>query len=130
MIIDKELVFSDAQAITTAGSLDSTNILDHVKGGGPYDNVWLFAKSDTAFTGLTSMVIELHTSNDNFSSDDVVLYKSGTILLADLTANTVQVKVRLPLGVKRYLKVVYTTVGTEATGTMDAMLVPDVNEEF
>lgn len=129
MTIDKELIFTeDAQVI---GDTDSA-VIDLVKAGGVYDNAWLFVKvGSEAFNTLTSMNISLQTSSDNFSSDTVTLL-SKSFLLAELnTVNTVLMKVRVPLGVKEYLRIDYDVVGTDnTTGKMYAAIVPDVNEGF
>ena len=133
MIIDKELIFSDAQDIgQVAGDYDSA-IVNQVKAGGVYDNVWLFLRIDEAVTsgGAATIDFKLRTSSDNFSSSDVILWSSGALALAAMTVDTVIAKVRVPLGVLQYLKMEYTVAtATTTAGTVDAMLVSDVNEGF
>ncbi len=132
MIIDKELVFSENQSIAhAAGSFDST-VLDAIADGGVYDNVWLFLKISTAVVGSgASVEFALHTSNDGFGSDDDVLFSTGALGVADLTADTVIARVRVPLGLKQDIKMVYTVSGATTTaGSVYAAFVPDVNEGF
>jgi len=133
MIIDKELVFSENQSIAhAAGSFDSTVVVDAIADGGVYDNVWLFLKISTAVVGSgASVEFALHTSNDGFGSDDDVLFTTGAIGVADLTADTVIARVRVPLGLKQDIKMIYTVSGATTTaGSVYAAFVPDVNEGF
>ncbi len=132
MIIDKFNTFSDAQDIgQVVGDYDST-ILDLKKPGGMYDHAWLYVRIDEAVVGTTSKVeFKLRTSDDNFSASDILLYSSGAIAEALLTADTVIIRIRIPLGVLRYLKMEYSvSVNTTTQGTVDAFIVPDVNEGF
>ncbi len=130
MIIDKELIFSDDQAIT--GDAASSVVVDSVKAGGPYKGLWFFVKTGSAadFDNLTSLNIKLQTSDDNFASDTTELF-SVSVALADLTKDSVVVKAQVPLGVKQYLRAYYDVVGTNPTaGSVYAALVPDVSEGF
>lgn len=127
MLIDNELIFSkDVQII---GDTDSAS-KDLVKAGGMYDNAWFYAKvGSEVFNTLTSINIALQTSDDDFAADTVVLFTKN-FLLADIDAiNTELMKIRVPLGVKQYIRVSYDVVGTDnTTGKMYAAIVPDVNE--
>lgn len=129
MIIDKELIFSDDQAIT--GDAASTVVLNKVKAGGPYKGLWFFVKITAAFNTLTSLDIKLQTSDDNFSSDTVELISVNKVLADINTANTVVVRVQVPLGVKQYLRAYYDVNGSDpTTGSVFAALVPDVEGSF
>ena len=129
MIIDKELILAD-----DAEHYGDTNgsAVDLEKAGGMYDNAWLFVKTGSeVFNNMTSMDIELQTSSvSNFASKDVLISKN--ILVADMDAkNTVLFKVRVPLGVKQYIRIYSTAVGSDnTTGKLYAAIVADVNEEF
>ena len=130
MIIDKSLIMSDDQAITADAA--STVVIDNIKPGGMYDNLWWFVKvGGVVFNTLTSMNIQLQTSDDNFAADTETLI-SVNKLLADLDAiNVVLLKIRVPLGVRRYLRTYYDVVGTDpTTGTIYSALVPDVEEHI
>ena len=133
MIIDKATIMSDGQDIgQVAGDYDST-IINQVKPGGVYDNVWLYVRIDEAVTsaGAATIVFKLRTSSDNFSSSDVILWQSPALLKAAMTADTMLFRVRVPLGVLQYLKMEYTVaVATTTAGTVDAFLVPDVDASF
>ncbi len=129
MIIDKELILADD--VAHYGDTSGTSV-DLVKAGGVHDNAWLFVKvGSEVFNTMTSMDIRLQTSDDDFSTDTVELL-SVNRLLADMNAiNTVLFKVRIPFGVKQYIRLDSTAVGTDnTTGKLYAAIVPDVNEGF
>jgi hypothetical protein len=128
MILDKNLVFSEAQAVT--GTADSTNVIDLGNAGDDLSKLNLFVRTKAAFNTLTNITVSLKTSADD--STYVTLYASTAIPLSALTANTTQLQVRLPrTGVLRYLKLVYTVAGTSATlGTIDAYITPEITSTF
>lgn len=128
MILDKNLVFSEAQAVT--GTADSTNVIDLGNAGDDLSKLNLFVRTKAAFNTLTNITVSLKTSADD--STYVTLYASTAIPLSALTANTTQLQVRLPrTGVLRYVKLVYTVAGTSATlGTIDAYITPEITSTF
>ena len=132
MIIDKFNTFSDAQDIGQVAAAYDSTILDFKKPGGMYDHAWLFLRIDEAVVGSgASVLFELRTSDDNFSASDVLLFSTGVLGVAALTVDTIIAKIRIPLGVLRYLKMLYTVSGATTTaGTVDAFIVPDVPEGF
>jgi len=129
MIIDKELVLAD----DTANYGDTSGAaIDLVKAGGVHDNAWLFVKvGSEVFNTMTSMDIRLQTSTTEvFTVAEELISKN--VLLADMDViNTTIVKVRVPFGVKQYIRLDTTAVGTaNTTGKLWAAIVPDVNEGF
>jgi hypothetical protein len=126
MIMDKELVFSDKQAVTASGT--STNVVDLGSAdAGNSDHIELFVKVDAAFNNLTSLGVKLQTSVDAAFTSPVDTPVNSTILLAGLTANTQVVKAKVPYGMYRYARVYYTVTGTApTTGTVTAALVADM----
>lgn len=134
MIQDKELMFSDAQAKATGvfdstAAFDSTNVVDlGAAGDARGQELYLVIGVDTAVQSAGSATVDfsLQTSADNSSYS--TLFSTGDIAKAALVAGANVAKVKLPLGVKRYLKVVY-TVGTAAltAGKFDAFLTPQVD---
>jgi len=131
--IDKDLIMSDDQDIgQVVGDYNST-IIDQIKDGGPFKKgMFLFLKISEAVVGTSSTVqFALHTSDDNFSADDDVLYDSGAIAEASLTINTVIAKIPVGMNFKRYIKMVYSVaVATTTAGTVHASLVGDVDKTF
>lgn len=128
MYIDKQLVMSSAQAITATAA--STSVIDLGLGdiGKSQDQApWLFVRTIAAFNTLDSLNIKLQTSVDEAFTSPIDLPIQATVLLAALTANTEQIKARLPIGCKRYIRMYYTVAGSNpSTGTIDAFLAEDV----
>lgn len=131
MILDKELIFSTAQEVTSADA-DSTNTVDLGAGGDAYKALWFVVQVDTAATAAEgtnpTLNIKLQTSADNDSYTS--LYETGPLGTASLTAGT-EYKIRIPVGMQRYLKVVYDVTADNGTsfsaGKYTAFLTPDVN---
>lgn len=128
MYIDKQNTMSAAQAITATAA--STDVVDLGLGdiGKSQDQApWLFVRTVAAFNTLTSLNIKLQTSVDAAFTSPIDLPINLEVLLASLTANTEQIKARLPIGCKRYIRMYYTVTGSNpSTGTIDAYLVEDV----
>lgn len=123
MIIDKETLFSEAQAITSTTA--STNVYDTgaTADSGIGTPMAMLLQCKQAFDNLTSLKVDLETSTSTaFSSAPVVA--SRTFALAELTANTLLPFPEADGGLQRYLRVKYTVTGTAPTvGTITAGLV-------
>ena len=133
MILDSQNQFSSAQAVTSVGDTVSTDVYDTGAAtdvGIGYD-IYLYIRSVAAFTsgGAGTLQFVLQDSANNSAWADVQSLTPAKAL-ATLTANTDQVRARLPIGLRRYLRVVY-RVGTAAmtAGTVDANLVLDVQAQ-
>ncbi len=129
MILDKELCLADAQAVTSVGNNPSTNVLD-LKAAGDLDNLFLYTRVDTTATSGTStatVTIELQTDDNEAFSSPKTLIKTGALGVASLIAGYEPLKTRIPLGVERFLRVIW-TVAVEAltAGKFDAFLTFDV----
>jgi len=120
MIIDKQNLFSDEQAITATAN--STNVIDlgpangNVHDGG--EPLHILAQVLEAFTasGSATLTITLETDdNDSFSSATVLL-STAAIPKATLTAGYQLPISFLPANAERYVRLVYTV----ATGPMTA----------
>lgn len=118
MIADRQLTFSDAQAITvTANSTDTIDLI------GAYDLSHGFPlrariNVETAFTaaGAATLQAQLVTSAAAALSAPTVLYDTTAIGKATLVAGYILMDVVVPQTAQRYLGVVYTV----ATGPMTA----------
>jgi hypothetical protein len=129
MIIDKDLYLSELQTVTDSAA--SEDYIDQAVAGDAYGNeLYLVCRVGTAFTDATSMAISIQTDDNTGFSSAKTVYSSGAILEASLTANTEVVKVRIPKGLERYFRVYYTVVGTHSTGTIDAFLTPDIQQDI
>lgn len=115
MILDKLLMFSEAQAVTASAA--STDVIDL----GPIDGTrrdigvgeplefWANVNTTAAAAGAATVNIQLQTSADN--STWVTLLDSGSLALAALTAGKRVISAKVPQGVLKYLRVNY-VVGT------------------
>ena len=126
MFIDALLVLADAQAITTTGA--STNYIDTLAAGdGIEHGAWLLVLVKAAFTGTTSVKFDLRTDSAATFPTDTILISTGAIALASLTANTFIAKIRMPLGMKQFIRGYMTFIGTGTLGTVDIKIVKDID---
>lgn len=115
MILDKLLMFSEAQAVTASAA--STDVIDL----GPIDGTrrdigvgyplefWATVNTTAAAAGAATVNIQLQTSPDN--STWTTLTSTGDMGLSALTAGKRVMSQKVPQGVQRYLRVNY-VVGT------------------
>ena len=110
MILDKLLMFSEAQAVTASAA--STDPIDGTRrdiGVGEPLEFWANVNTTATAAGAATLNVQLQTSPDN--STWTTLYDSGTLALAALTAGKRLFSAKVPAGVQRYLRVNY-VVGT------------------
>ena len=134
MKLDKMEIFSDAQAgAGTDTTVVSTNVYDTGAGrdvGLVAEDMWINATVGAAAVGGTSVQVLLQTSDaENFGSGVVEIPLSGAVAVADLTAGKRVVRARLPLGLKRYLRIGYKNVGAVTTITWRTFLTYGVQAE-
>lgn len=145
MWMDRMEEFSTAQTlIVGTGDTVSTNILDTNPTSipatpqnideGPGEEVYLNIRIGTAALSATGTLQFVLQTDDNsgFASPKEFPLTAG-LLQAALTANSFVYQGRLPIGLERYLRVVY-RVGVAAftAGTVDAFLTKDtqVNRSY
>lgn len=130
MLLDKMTELALAQNVFSAGTdVVSTNVYDTGAAAdvGAGENLFLFAKMVAALAGGTSIQVVLQDSADNSSWADVQSAKA--VPLASATANAVLAKMRLPVGLRRYLRIAWRSVGTTTAGTGSAYLTKDVDAQ-
>ena len=113
MILDKEQMFSDGQAVTN--SQPSTNVIDlgAVRDIGVGEALELLFVSPVAAqsAGASTLVIVLETDTQPNFATKVTLAQSGVIPKAAMSSGAELWRPKLPAGVQRYLRAFY-TVGT------------------
>lgn len=132
MLIDKQTQFSDAQAVTSTGSTDSTNIIDlgvaRDVSGPVAEQLALLCVVNTTFTssGSATLKVQVQTSPDNSSWS--ILEQSDDIAVASLVQGYRFLPGMLVGPTSRYLKLTY-VVGTAAmtAGKLPAALVPSLD---
>ena len=128
MILDSQLSLSRAQTIAAAaGDVVSTDIYDTgaAVDVGIGEEMYLVVQTVAAVTsgGAATVQLVLQTDDNSSFSSAREFPLTGAIALASLTANTVQYRGRLPIGLERYVRLVY-RIGTTTTtaGTATAFL--------
>ena len=98
MILDKNLILSDAQAETSTGTYLSDNIIDTVKVGDAVNELYFVACVETTCTsdGSATVEIQLVTDSDVNIGSPTVLWSSGAIPKASLVDKYCFGIVRLP----------------------------------
>jgi hypothetical protein len=132
MILDTQEQFSSLQSIVSAaGDVVSPNVYDTGAAAdvGIGEEMYIVARLGAAVTsgGAATVQVVLQTDDNVGFATPQEFPLTGALALAALTANTEIAKQRLPIGLERYIRVVY-RIGTAATtaGTVDAFLVKDV----
>jgi|GEM_PF-2826145 hypothetical protein len=141
MIIDESLMLFDGYSgITSAGNYPS-NIIDlratanatlatGSYGMGAASPIYLVIALPTAFVGGTSVEFVVRTSDSLTSgalTSPTTLYDTGAILTASLTQGATVFAGILPInGVKQYIDINATGVGTFSAGTVSAFLTDNV----
>lgn len=129
MILDKEGFMSDAQAVTASAA--STVALDLGKAGDALGagEQYVVAQVKKSFTaeGAGTMAIAIETDDAvGFGTKKTLLSVPATAL-AGLTAGTILLKAKLPIGVKRYVRAYYTVAtGPMTDGAISCFLAPKV----
>jgi len=129
MILDKSLLLSDAQAVTTTAA--STNVIDTgAEGQAIEPGSWIYCAVSTAFAlpgaGAGTLTVQLQTGTSATMADGVTLATSASVVEASLTAGKVLFKQKLPIGLKRYIRLYYTITETATAGNIDAGIVQNV----
>ena len=132
MILDKQLVFSDAQAVTA--SANSSNILDlsAIRDVGTGENLYLVVVCVVAMTdGSSNSTVAVTLASDDNESLSTPTTRMTIGTFAALSAAGTRFVARLQpevLGIERYLGVVYTVAnGDLTTGSFDAFICHDVD---
>ena len=135
MYIDKQLLMSDAQAVTSSAA--STNVIDlgaHLgMDPGVTEDLWLQVRVDTTATasGSATVTFTVETDDDEAFGSATTVYSSAAIGKATLVAGYYPVRIRLPLGMERYVRVYYTVAtGPLTAGKFDAFINSGAQESF
>lgn len=135
MYLDKELEFSDSQAVTASAistnviDLGATNTLKDIGAGG---DVYLIVRTNVNATdsgsNATLVVSFLSDSTENLATSPTTHITTGSLAFADFaTAGTVLIAQKLPPGdYERYAGIGYTVGdGPLTAGQFDAFLTLD-----
>lgn len=128
MIFDKQNLFSNDQAVTNTQA--STNYIDlgvsrDIGNGTPIE-VFAMMTATALSPGASTLVAAIETDTQSSFATKVTLAQTAAIAKASLVQGFEFLKVKLPLGVQRYVQLSY-TIGTAdlTAGTIRAGLVLD-----
>ena len=113
-ILDRQVLFSNEQAITTTAA--STDIIDlgSTRDIGAGELSTVLVQVTTAFDNLTTLGVALQTSSTEAFSVPIQL-TAATLPLASLTAGARFPITTVPGGTLRYLRLYYTVTGSAPT---------------
>lgn len=129
MYIDTMETLADAQSVASAvGDIVSTNVYDTGAAAdvGMGEEMYWYAKLNAALTGAGAIIQAVLQTSTTVGSGYTDLATGPAVPLASATANVTLVLQRLPIGCKRYLRVVWRISGATSTGgTGSAYLIKD-----
>ena len=132
MRLDKENTFTFDTALGTAQETATYGaVIDAVKAGNSHPELYLVASVRNAVTSTGEATVQFVAEiadYDDFTADLQRIVDTGALALTALTAGSVLIKQRLPLALRRYMRV-RTTVATEdlTAGKVDIALVDGVD---
>lgn len=131
MIIDRQLLFSNGQAITAAATSASTDIYDTGAAGiniNTNRELQIYAAVTEAFAGGTNVTVNLIQSATENMASPTVLVSSGTIATAALTRGAVLLRLAVPRTSQRYIALQYVSTGTHTAGRITGGIVCDTDD--
>ena len=131
MILDRQLTFSNGQAITAAATIVSTDIYDT---GAANINIntnrelQLYVAVTEAFVGGTNVTVNLIQSATENMASPTVLVSSGVIATAALTRGAVLLRLALPRNSQRFIGLQFVSTGTYTAGRLTGGIVLDTDD--
>jgi hypothetical protein len=131
MIIDRQLLFSNGQAVTAAATTVSTDIYDT---GAANINIntnrelQIYVAATEAFVGGTNVTVNLIQSATENMASPTVLATSGAIATAALTRGAVLLRTAVPRTSQRYLALQIVSTGTYTAGRITGGILCDTDD--
>lgn len=130
MLTDREMTFSNNQAITT-GTQNSTDVYDQGVAGVNLNTgreLQVFVSVTTLFASGTSLQVNLVESDSSNLGTPTILASSPVVVEASLVKGFVLLRTSVPRTSKRYLGLQYVTVGTHTAGNVFGGIVRDTDD--
>lgn len=135
MIIDKQMMVSNAQALTASAA--STDYINLGGKGDEYGNeLYLVVRVKeqlVAAAGAATLTVEVQVADDSSFSTNLTTIATpvNALAKASLTANKIIAVAKMPKPKRKYMRLYY-TAGTNnfSGGTIDAFFTPDVPQAF
>lgn len=130
MITDRQLTFSNNQAVTTGTQVSTDKYDAGVAGINLNTNreLQIYVAVTTAFAGGTNLTVNLVESAAADLSSPTVLATSGAVATAALTKGAVLLRSALPRTSKRYVGLQFVSSGTHSAGTIWGGIVIDTDD--
>jgi hypothetical protein len=122
MIIDRDFMFSNA--LELKASANSTVIDTQAEGDAIGQELTFHNVINEDFAGATSLTIKIQSSENKTAWNDAVI--SPTIPVAELAKGADVFSVRVPKGLKRYIRLAYTIAGTGTAGKITSFASKDL----
>jgi hypothetical protein len=122
MIIDRDFMFSNA--LELKASANSTVIDTQAEGDAIGQELTFHNVINEDFAGATSLTIKIQSSENKTAWNDAVI--SPAIPVAELTKGADVFSVRVPKGLKRYIRLAYTIAGTGTAGKITSFASKDL----
>lgn len=133
MYIDTMETFADAQSVAAAaGDIVSTNVYDTGAAAdvGIGEEMYLYVKLNAALAGAGASIQAVLQTSSAVGSGYTDVASGPVVALANATANRTLLLQRLPVGLLRYLRVVFRISGATSTGgTGSAYLIKDAQAQ-
>jgi hypothetical protein len=131
MITDRQLTFSNGQAITAAATSLSTDIYDTGAAGiniNTNRRLQIYVAVSEAFVGGMNVTVNLIQSATENMASPTVLASSGTVATAALTRGAVLLRMAVPRTSQRYISLQYVSTGTYTAGRLFGGIVCDTDD--
>lgn len=120
MLLDNHAVFSEKQPLTASAA--STHTVDQGAAGDARTGLYAVVHIAETFAGATQLTATLQTCDRADFSGGVKTLAEVSAPAADLKKNAVLMKLAMPAGTLRYLRMNYTVAGTATAGQVSAFL--------
>jgi hypothetical protein len=131
MITDRQLTFSNGQAITAAATSLSTDIYDTGAAGiniNTNGELQIYVAVTEAFVGGTNVTVNLIQSATENMASPTVLATTGAVATAALTRGAVLMRMYVPRTSQRYISLQYVSTGTYTAGRLFGGIVEDTDD--
>ena len=131
MIIDRQMLLSNGQAVTAAATSLSTDVYDTGAAGiniNTNRELQLFVYVTEAFAGGTNVTVNLIQSAAVGMGSPDILVSSGTVVTASLTKGAVLLRLAVPRTSKRYLALQIVSTGTYTAGKITGGFALDTDD--
>lgn len=113
MILDADLILSDAQAETTVAAHASTNVVNFGAANVGHNNKVIVTVNTAAVGSGATVLFTVETDDNEAFTSATALYATAAIGVATLVAGYRVMEFTLPNTVEQYVRVTY-TIGTAA----------------